>query len=73
MPGVGARCHELRVVIGEPDAGKMIDIEVYSVTDPDAVCAQVVEPVEVSIPLGSFPAGHYTVRVNGQEAGEFDS
>jgi hypothetical protein len=29
-------------------------------------------PQEMNISLGSFPAGHYTVWVNGQQVGEFD-
>jgi hypothetical protein len=31
------------------------------------------EPFEANIGLGSFPSGYYSVRVNGEMIGEFDS
>ena len=66
-------CHSLRTNIQTPDTQKRIFVDVYSVSDPDAICIQVLKPFDVNIPLGSFPAGHYTVWVNGEKAGEFDS
>lgn len=66
-------CHELRVVVSEPDAENKINVEAYTVTDPDMVCTQVLSSFQQQIELGSFPAGHYTVWVNGELAGEFDS
>jgi hypothetical protein len=47
-------------------------VDVYSLTDSSTICVQVLEPFNVNIPLGDFPAGHYTVLVNGDMAGEFD-
>lgn len=66
-------CHELRVVVQEPDAENKINVEVYSVVDPDQVCIQVLKPFQEHIDLGTFPRGHYTVWVNGELIGEFDS
>lgn len=66
-------CHQLRVLTAEPDADNRIDVEMYSVVDPDLACVQVVEPFEANISLGTFPAGHYSVWVNEVMAGEFDS
>ncbi len=66
-------CHELRYVVSQPDGQNDIAIELYSLADPDAICVQVLEPFDISIPLGSFPAGHYTVSVNGEPVGEFDA
>ena len=66
-------CHHLRVTVAPPDQDGRINVEVFSVADPNALCAQVLEPVDTSIPLGSFPPGHYSVWVNGQLAGEFDA
>ena len=66
-------CHQLRVVIGQPDEQNRIDVDVYSVTDPDMFCVQVLAPLDASINLGSFPSGHYTVWVNGKQVGEFDA
>ena len=66
-------CHQLRIQTGEPDTENRIEVEVYTVVDPDLACIQVVEPFEANINLGTFPSGHYSVRVNGEPAGEFDS
>jgi hypothetical protein len=66
-------CNELRVEVREPDAEKKIVVDVYSVIDPNQVCTQVIEPFEASVDLGTYPTGHYTVWVNEQMAGEFDT
>lgn len=66
-------CHQLRVSIAEPDAEKRIAVDVYTLVDPNLICIQVLEPFEATLPLGSFPGGHYSVWVNGILAGEFDS
>lgn len=66
-------CHALRVVVAPPDAQNRIQVDVYSVVDPNEICIQVLEGFQQSVPLGSFPAGAYTVWVNGEPAGEFTS
>ena len=66
-------CHHLRVTVSPPDADNKVVVDVYSVTDPNTVCIQVLEPFDVSIPLGSFPSGHYFLFVNGEEIAEFDA
>ena len=66
-------CHELRVKVSGPDAQNQIQLEVYSLADPYAACAAVLQPFEASIPLGSFPKGKYTIWVNGEMMGEFNS
>jgi hypothetical protein len=66
-------CHELRAVIAQPNQENKIMIELYSVVDPNKVCIQVLEPFEAQLELGTFPTGHYSVWVNSQLAGEFDS
>jgi hypothetical protein len=66
-------CHQLRAEIAPPDPDKKVEVQVYSVVDPNRVCAQVLETFEESIDLGTFPPGHYAVWVNGELAGEFDS
>lgn len=65
-------CHLLRVVASDPDAGGRIEIEVYSVSDPEKMCIQVLEPFEAIIPLGDYTAGEYTISINGEPAAEFD-
>jgi hypothetical protein len=66
-------CNQLRAVIHTPDQENKIVIDLYSVADPNKVCAQTLEPFEAQIELGTFPTGHYSVWVNDQLAGEFDS
>jgi hypothetical protein len=66
-------CCSPRATVSIPDAGNRIDILLYSVSDPSEDCTQVLEPVELTIPLGVLPPGHYTVWVNGGKVGEFDA
>lgn len=66
-------CHELRAEIASPDMENKIMVDVYSVVDSNVACTQVLEPFEEFIDLGTFPSGHYSVWVNGELAGEFDS
>lgn len=66
-------CHQLRADVKEPDSENKINVEGYSVVDPDQVCIQVLEPFQANIDLGTFPTGHYTVWVNGEMTGEFDT
>jgi hypothetical protein len=65
-------CHELRAVVDEPDEQNQIHVEMYSLVDPAITCAQVLEPFEASISLGSFESGSYTVFVNGEQVGEIN-
>jgi len=66
-------CNHLRAVIDQPDADQNIKINLYTVTDPKAMCVQVLQPFEVNLMLGSFPGGHYSIWVNSEKVGEFDS
>lgn len=66
-------CHQLRLVVGQPDEQNRIEVEAYSLGDPTKICIQVLAPFEVNLNLGSFPAGNYTVWVNGEQVGEFDA
>ena len=66
-------CNQLRVDVSPPDSENKIVVDVYSVVKADEICAQVVEPFEENVPLGSFPAGHYTLWVNGELVTEFDA
>jgi len=66
-------CHQLRVQINEADQAHRIAVEAYSIVDPDMMCTQVLKPFTAHVDLGTFPSGHYSVLVNGELAGEFDS
>ena len=66
-------CHQLRVQVSEPDADNRIGVEAYTVVNPDLACIQVIKPFNATTDLGTFPSGHYSVWVNDELAGEFDS
>lgn len=66
-------CHQLRANINPPDTENKIKVEVYTVVDPNMICTQVLKPFQENIELGTFPSGHYSVWVNEELAGEFDS
>lgn len=66
-------CHSLRVSILPPDEENRIYGEVFTVVDPSAMCIQVIKEFESNVNLGNFPAGHYTVYINGELVGEFDT
>jgi hypothetical protein len=64
-------CHMLRAEVSAPDSQNNINVELWSLSEPDVVCVQVLQAFETSIPLGSYPEGDYTVYVNGEKAEEF--
>ncbi len=66
-------CHSLRVVVTRADANNTINLEVYSLVDPNTACVTKIEPFTASIPLGSYSTGRYTVMVNGESLGQFDT
>ena len=65
-------CNQLRVAVSPPDAENQILVDVYSLSTPGKICAEVLQPFSQNVPLGSFPAGHYTILVNGEKVAEFD-
>ena len=66
-------CHELHADIQPPDDENRIYVDVYTTVDPNLMCIQVLQALDTTIELGTFPSGHYTVWVNGEQIGEFDS
>jgi hypothetical protein len=48
-------------------------VEVYGLVDPGVMCTEVLQPFDVTIPLGSFPTGHYSIFINGSQVGEIDA
>ena len=65
-------CHELRIVVPEPDENGDIFMQVYSLTKPDLLCEQVLRAYDVTVNLSTFPIGSYWVWLNGGQAGNFD-
>jgi len=66
-------CYKLRVVVVPANAQNEVNLVVYSVADRGLMCITVIEPFTATIPLSSYPSGHYKVFANGQLLGEFDS
>lgn len=66
-------CHQLRVKTSPPDAQNRIQVEVYGLVDPGVMCTEVLQAFDITIPLGSFPIGHYSIFVNGSQVGEIDA
>lgn len=64
-------CHQLRAEVRDPDDQGRIQVELYSLSDPEVICIQVLEPFETNLSLGSYPDGSYTVWLNGELVGEF--
>jgi len=64
-------CHHLRAKVSRPDEQNRIQVEVYSLYNPDEICIQMLQEFKSSISLGSYPNGSYTVWLNGKQVGEF--
>ena len=60
-------CHE--AVWDITDTGEAIEVTLWSESDSDAMCAAVLEPVELSIPLGSSESASLPVELNGEPVG----
>ena len=66
-------CHLLRVVVGTADKFNVINISVYSLISPGTICIPSLQPFTVSVPVGSFTSGRYSVLVNGMKLGDFSA
>ena len=60
-------CHHIRWEV--EDLGRMIDVTLWSEPDPEDDCIAVLEPFDISIPLGSFESSNSAVSLNGEEIG----
>lgn len=63
-------CHKLRVVVAGQEDTQTVEVQVYTVRNPEELCTAVLEPFEARINLGSFAGGTFTVLVNGTEVGK---
>jgi hypothetical protein len=68
-------CYQLRVEVSDPDDQNQINLKAHAVAEKDKPCALMAlsTPLQASLNLGSLPKGHYAVRLNGNQIGEFDS
>lgn len=65
-------CHALRVQISQSDETNTLTIDVYSVTDPNAVCTQVLQPFNAEVPIRNLIPVRYKVFLNGEQIAEID-
>jgi len=65
-------CHQLRVKFEGPNDVSNILVEIYSVSDPQAICIQVLAPFDLSIPINVSVAGTFTIIANGQDLGTIE-
>ncbi|MBI5953183.1 MAG: hypothetical protein HY865_16130 [Chloroflexi bacterium] len=70
MPSV---CNELRIKVNPPNEQYQISIEIYSVADLKLNCENVFQQFKVSLLLGEYSPGQYTVWVNENFAGSMAS
>jgi hypothetical protein len=66
-------CHRLRAVVSQPDDQNNIQVDVYTLVNPEEICTQVLQPFDTGIRLGSFTPGKYTVLLNGEKVGEIEA
>ena len=68
-------CHQLRVEVSVPDAENKIYVSAYAVVEKDSACnlMALVTPLDESLGLVSYPAGHYNLILNDTSIGEFDT
>lgn len=65
-------CHDPRVTVSGPDDQGRILVDVYTVSDPGAICVQMLAEASLNIPLGTPPAGKYPVVLNGEVVGTIE-
>ena len=63
-------CHQAKWEVD--DRGDLVEVSLWSEAIPGDVCAQVLEPFEASIPLGSFEAASLPVSLNGEVVGRLE-
>jgi hypothetical protein len=68
-------CYKLRVEVTGTSKQNQINLKAYAVAEKDKPCTLMAlsTPLQASLNLGSVPKGHYTVFLNGDQIGEFDS
>ncbi len=63
-------CHEPAWEVTQSESS--VDVTLWSATDPELLCAAVLEPVQLSVPLGSYTSADLDVTLNGESAGRIE-
>ncbi len=64
-------CHEIFWTV--EDDGEVIAIEMISQVASDQVCAEVIEPFTIAVPLGSWAEESREIQLNGEIVGSFET
>jgi len=64
-------CHEIFWTVD--DDGEVIEIEMISQVAAEHVCAEVVEPFTIAVPLGSWAGESREIELNGEIVGSFET
>ncbi len=62
-------CHEAVWSVSGPDSLGRVQVELHSQAPAEQACIQIVAPMNLRIPLGSFGQGRYSVWLNGTQVG----
>lgn len=66
-------CHALRAQTNPPDANNRVAIDVYSVFDPNRMCAEMIVLFDLMLPISGLSMHQeYIVTVNGQDMLRFE-
>lgn len=68
-------CYQLRVEPSGPNVQNQINLKAYAVAEKNKACTlmALATPLQANLNLGSLPKAHYTVFLNGNQIGQFDS
>ena len=64
-------CHEIFWTV--EDDGDVIEIEMISQVASEQVCAEVIEPFTIAVPLGSWAGESREIQLNGEIVGSFET
>jgi hypothetical protein len=64
-------CHEIFWTLD--DDGEVIEIEMISQVTAEQVCAEVIEPFTIAVPLGSWSGESREIELNGEIVGSFET
>lgn len=59
-------CNQLRLVFEPDTAGNEIQVEGYSLRNPDEMCAAALQEFEARVKVSGLAAGEYSLVFNGQ-------
>jgi hypothetical protein len=62
-------CHHAIWSIAGPTTEGRLEVELHSEAPAEPACIQVLEDLDLTIPLGSYAEADFTVFLNGQEVG----